>query len=91
MERYAWAGRRVAFLTVRDDLDPAMMAKLCDTFDKVYDFYRQATGREPAKAKLYEGRVTVAEVEKTCGAGCGHLGSTGIELMPGCQVDPGRD
>ena len=84
LQRFAWMGRRVAFLTVRDDLDPAVMSKLCGTFDKVYDFYHDATGQEPAKAKLYEGRLTVAEVEKTCGAGCGYLGATGIELMPAC-------
>ncbi len=82
LPRFAWSGRHVAFLTVREDLDSAVMAKLCGTFDKVYEYYRDATGREPAKAKLYEGRLTVAEVEKTCGAGCGNLGATGIELMP---------
>jgi hypothetical protein len=74
LERYAWLGSRVAFLTARNDLDPTAMAKLCGTFDKVYEFYREATGREPEKAKQYEGRVSVAEVEKTCGAGCGYLG-----------------
>lgn len=84
LQRYAWLGQRVAFLTVRAELDPAVMGKLCDTFDKVYAFYREATGREPAKGKQYEGRVTVAEVAKTCGAGCGYLGAQGIELMPGC-------
>jgi hypothetical protein len=84
LKRFAWVGRRVAFLTAKRDLDPEVMAKLCDTFDKVYDFYREATGREPPKAKSYEGRVTVAEVQKTCGAGCGYLGATGIELMPDC-------
>ncbi len=67
LQRFAWLGRHVAFLTVRDDLDPAVMAKLCGTFDKVYEYYRNATGREPVKAKLYEGRLTVAEVKKTCG------------------------
>ena len=84
LERYAWVGRHVAFLTAKKDLDPAVMGKLCDTFDKVYEFYREATGREPDPVKLYRRRVTVAEVEKTCGAGCGYLGATGIELMPGC-------
>jgi hypothetical protein len=84
LQRYAWVGDRVAFLTVREDLDSAVMGKLCRTFDKVYEFYREATGREPQKAKQYKGRVTVAEVAKTCGAGCGYLGAQGIELMPGC-------
>ena len=60
------------------------MARLCDTFDKVYEFYHDATQREPAPVRQYEGRVTITEIEKTCGAGCGYLGATGIELMPGC-------
>ncbi len=84
VERYVWLGRHVAFQTVRQDLDPAAMARLCDTFDKVYEFYHDATQREPAPLRQYEGRVTIAEIEKTCGAGCGYLGATGIELMPGC-------
>src|SRR3990170_3260522 len=46
--------------------------RLCRTLDKVYHFYRDATGREPAPAKLYEGRLAIAEVEKTYGAGCGY-------------------
>ena len=48
----------------------------------MYEFYTKATGREPAKNRTYEGRSTVAVVAKTCGAGCGYLGATGIELTP---------
>ena len=44
VERYAWLGQHVAFQTVRADLDPAVMRRLCDTFDKVYEFYSDATG-----------------------------------------------
>ena len=84
LKRFAWLGRQVAFLTVRRDLDPAVMGRMCDTFDKIHQFYKDTTGREPDRLKLHEGRLTVAEVEKTCGAGCGYLGATGIELMPGC-------
>jgi len=87
VERYAWLGRHVVFQTVRKDLDAAAMARLCDTFDKVYEFYHDATQREPVKLRQYEGRVTISEIEKTCGAGCGYLGATGIELMPACFQD----
>ena len=51
VERFAWLGRHVAFQTVRADLDPAAMTGLCNTFDKVYEFYHDATGREPAKTQ----------------------------------------
>jgi len=82
VQRFAWVGQNVVFLTVRGDLDPEVMGKLCSTFDKVYDFYRGATDREPSSAKTYEGRTTIAEVENTCGACCGILGKTGIEMGP---------
>ena len=26
--------------------------------------------------------MTITEIQRTCGAGCGYLGATGIELMP---------
>jgi hypothetical protein len=81
---FAWKGQKVAFLTESKELDPKIMARLCDTFDKVYAYYQEATGCEPAKAMQYEGLVSIAEVKNTCGAGCGYLGSTGIELMPDC-------
>lgn len=79
---YAWTGQHVAFLTIRQDLDPSIMTKLCATFDKVYNFYVHTTGTTPKPRGLHDGRVSIAEVENTCGAGCGHLGATGIELMP---------
>ena len=84
LKRFVWLGKHTAFLTVRSDLDPKVMAKLNDTFDKVYASYKDATGREPAQHKQHEGRVTIAEVTNTCGAGCGMLGATGIELIPAC-------
>lgn len=84
---YAWRGKRMAFLTKIEGLDPALMAGLCGVFDKVYDFYHDATGQAPAKAKELDGLLTVAEVDETCGAACGYLGATGIELTPGCFTD----
>ena len=83
VSRFAWLGRHVSIQTVRDDLDPKAMKGLCDTFDKVYDYYHDATQREPAKAKTFQGHTTITEIEKTCGAGCGNMGATGIEIMPG--------
>ena len=84
LQRYVWMGQRVAFLTAREDLDPVVMEKLCATFDKVYDFYQEATGRQPRKFRHYEGRVSIAEVKDTCGAACAYLGATGIEMTPDC-------
>ena len=37
--------------------------------------------------KELDGLLTVAEVDQTCGAACGYLGATGIELTPGCFTD----
>ncbi len=87
MRLFPWRGEKVAFLTRTAGLDPKLMAGLCGVFDKIHAFYREATGREPAKAKSLDGRLTVAEVDKTCGAACGYLGATGIELSPGCFTE----
>lgn len=84
---FAWRGERVAFLTESDSLDAGRMAELCAAFDKVYAFYAQCTGKTPHKLKHLNGLLTVAEVEQTCGAACGYLGATGIELTRGCWED----
>ena len=84
LPRFEWLGRRVAFLLFDYDSYATVMTKLCSTFDRVYDFYH-ATGQEPAKAKLYEGRLTVAEVEKDLWSRMWRLPvATRIELMPAC-------
>lgn len=87
LKLHAWRGQHVAFLTKAEGLDAKLMAGLCDTFDKVHAYYRDATGRDPQKAKHLDGLATVAEVDQTCGAACGYLGATGIELTPGCFTD----
>lgn len=63
------------------------MERLIGVFDRVRGFYREATGRDPSPGKLFEGRATIAEVSKTCGAACGYLGASGIELTPGVFRD----
>ncbi len=79
---YPWVGDKVAFLTRSADLDVVTMTRLVEVFDGVYDFYQAATGRTPRRAKHLDGKLTIAEEPETCGAGCGYLGYTGIELTP---------
>lgn len=81
LSRYAWKGQHIAFLTERDDLDPQVMARLLSVFDGVYRYYAGATGGTPIPFNTIDGLLTVADVPDTCGAGCGYLGFTGIELQ----------
>ena len=75
-----WRGRHVAILTADSDLDPAVMDRLLACIDLAYEFYA-SLGALPQPDRVYQGRLTIAEVEETCGAGCGYLGYTGIELQ----------
>lgn len=87
LKLHAWSGKKVTFLTQNAGVDPKLMQELCTTFDGIYDFYFEATGKAPQQIKHYEGRLTVAEVNETCGAACGYLGATGGELSKGCFAD----
>jgi hypothetical protein len=78
---YAWEGKYTAILTSRSDLSRTVMAAILRTTDRVYTFYQNATGYTPLLGKEYNGKLTIAEVPDTCGAGCGYLGFTGIELQ----------
>jgi hexosaminidase len=80
---HPWRGKKIVVLTARGDLDPAVMQKITDALDGTYNYYKQATGGEPARGAdtTLDGLSTVAEVDHTCGAGCGSLGATGIELQ----------
>ena len=52
--------------------------------DRAYDYYAATVGRTPPLYYQLNGRLTIAEVESTCGgggAGCGWLGATGIEMQ----------
>ena len=84
VERHAWLGRHVAFQTAREDLDPAAMTRRATRSTRSTSSITMPPNESRPKLKQYEGRVTITEIEKTCGAGCGYLGATGIELMPGC-------
>lgn len=85
LDMHAWVGKHVAVLTPTDDLDAVAMTTMVGGLDRVYAYYHKATGREPVKDPhtTLDGRSTVAVVAETCGAGCGRIGRTGIELTPG--------
>lgn len=78
-----WTGKKVIFLTVDDTLDPALMATWVSRLDDGWQVYADLTGQTPGKFKHLEGKVLIAAVpsgDLTCGAGCGYIGMTGIEL-----------
>jgi hypothetical protein len=82
LELVPWAREHVALLTPSDmELDPAVVSRLLEALDAAWEYYASITGREPALAKHYNGLGTIAVVDHTCGAGCGFLGFTGIEIM----------
>jgi hypothetical protein len=77
-----WQGRRVTVLVEPGVArNPKVMMKLVDALDRAWDYYEVTTGRTPAVAHSLNGRDEVAEVTETCGAGCGFLGFTGIEMQ----------
>lgn len=78
-----WEGKNVAVLVSPSrEADPIVMSAIVAVLDQAYEFYQQTTGRSPTHRKVYNGHLSIAEVGdgETCGAGCGYLGSTGIEL-----------
>ncbi len=82
---YAWPGDHIAILTPTPNRCGATMRRLVAAYDDAYEFYFAATGIEPIAyaPTLFDGRGTIAIVPdgSTCGAGCGYLGFTGIELI----------
>jgi serralysin len=78
---YAWEGAYTALLSRRNDLSSAVMASILKVTDQTYQFYQTSTGYTPALEKVFNGKATIADVPTTCGAGCGYLGATGIELL----------
>ena len=78
---YPWQGESVSVL-VQSASPSDVMSRLVAALDRAYAYYAETTGRTPAPASMLYGRTTVAEVVTTCGAGCGYLGATGIEMLP---------
>lgn len=80
---FPWEGRRVVLLTKSDELDPVVIARFVQRLDGAFDTYRKLVGAEPERRIHVRNKSTVAAVPQrglTCGLGCGHLGSTGIEV-----------
>jgi hypothetical protein len=78
-----WSGTNVLFLTTDDTLDPGLMGIWVSRLDAGWQLYAELTGRIPSPLRQFEGKVTIAAVpgyDLTCGAGCGYIGATGIEL-----------
>jgi hypothetical protein len=79
-----WLGRNIAVLTPpKQVLDTNVMTRIIDALDMAWDFYGQATGRQPAPfdpTSIF-GRDVIAVVTNTCGAGCSYIGFTGTEIL----------
>lgn len=78
-----WTGTNVIFLTTDDTLNPGLMGIWVSRLDAGWQLYADLTGRRPSPLRQFEGKVTIAAVpgyDLTCGAGCGYVGNTGIEL-----------
>lgn len=80
---YAWNGSKVMILSSSNSLNQAAMTKWINAMDGTYNYYQLCNGREPNfnSSTYINNRSTIAEVASTCGAGCGYLGTTGIELQ----------
>lgn len=78
---YAWEGRHTVILSRDSNLSRSAVASILRTTDRIYLFYQRSTGYTPTLAKSYNGKLTIADVPATCGAGCAYLGATGIEIQ----------
>jgi len=86
VERFVWPGKFVAFQTILRNYDPIIMGRILNTFDKAYQSYREITGYTPLPSRQYNNLLLITEMsadEVGCGAACGYLGATGIELQTG--------
>ena len=78
-----WVGRNIVFLTTDANLDAGMITHFVACLDQGWDTYADLTGREPQLFKQWNGMPTVTAVpsgDLTCGAGCGYIGVSGVEL-----------
>lgn len=82
---FAFEGQKVALLLDSATQDPAAIQQTLAAFDAAYTYYANVTGRLPTPfaATTYNGKLTIAQVPTTCGAGCGYVGFNGIEIESG--------
>ena len=83
MQLRPFVGRNVALL-LAPERQPAQIAvgRVLSAIDRAWDWYKDMFGRVPKVQHVHQSKATIAEVAKTCGAGCGLMGFTGIELAP---------
>lgn len=78
-----WEGEKIVFLTRQGEYDPKLMTRWVQALDDGWKLYTDLTGSKPGLHVHLNGKATIAAVpdfDYTCGAGCGFLGVTGIEL-----------
>lgn len=79
---FPWIGENVAFLTITDSFDPKVMTTFVSTLDQAWATYLKFTAKAPRMHRHIEGKAPIAAIPDgnlSCGAGCGYVGSTGIE------------
>ena len=80
---YAWQGNKIMLLSSSNTLNTTTMTNWVNAMDGAYNYYALCTGREPyfyTGVTYLNNRSTIADVPATCGAGCGYVGWTGIEM-----------
>lgn len=78
-----WEGKNVVLLTTTADLDRKVMTLFLDRLDRAWQLFADYTGLSPQPHMLHNGKVIIAAVPDsslTCGAGCGNIGFSGIEV-----------
>ena len=83
-KKYPWEGKNVVLLTDSPNYDPFVISRILNALDAAYLTYSSITGYQPGIARAYKGKLTIAEMTPEtvgCGAACGYLGATGIEIQ----------
>jgi serralysin len=84
VELRPFVGRNVALLlNPYRTTDRVVIGHVLSAIDRAWDWYRGYFGREPTPHNTHAGKTAIAEVSGTCGAACGLLGFTGIEMSTG--------
>ncbi|MEM6503972.1 MAG: calcium-binding protein [Planctomycetota bacterium] len=82
-ELVPWEGGEVVFLTTTADLDHAVIGRMLEKLDAGWLHFESIVGKRPRPFKQLNNKPTIAAVPDsrlTCGAGCGYIGATGIEV-----------
>lgn len=80
---YAWEGENLVILTKTNTLSPNIMGRILYTLNRSYQSYATQTNFKPLLYKTHNNKATIAVLGPNqigCGAACGYLGSTGIEI-----------